>query len=62
MPFERLLADDDAALSRPVLRPFLLNKEQPYHMLYTTAATNGIDGIAIMPRFGVLDRHGMLAG
>jgi hypothetical protein len=32
-------------------RPFPLNEKQPYHMLYTTAATNGFDGIAIMPRF-----------
>ncbi|GBF97931.1 hypothetical protein Rsub_10604 [Raphidocelis subcapitata] len=31
--------------------PFLLNQDNPYHPLYTTAATNGYDGFAIIPRF-----------
>ena len=31
--------------------PFLLKQDNPYHPLYTTAATNGYDGLAIIPRF-----------
>ncbi|GBF97916.1 hypothetical protein Rsub_10589 [Raphidocelis subcapitata] len=31
--------------------PFLLNQDNPYHPLYTTVATNGYDGFAIIPRF-----------
>ena len=31
--------------------PFLMNKENPYHMLRTTAAVNGFEGFSILPRF-----------
>ena len=31
--------------------PFLLNQANPHLPLYTTAATNGYDGFAIIPRF-----------
>ena len=31
--------------------PFLLNQQKPYQLLYTTAATNGYDGFAILPRY-----------